>query len=101
MGVVCLRVVAAYCRSDKSSPRDQDRVSSTDTHLRVLGTNAHCYLDCRLPLPQEVPLTFKTLPEYFIEDLVEYWAFVLQYVVHSPDPISTVLNKRAATTLRL
>jgi len=27
---------------------------------------------------------FKTLPEYFVEDIVEYWAFVLQCVVHNP-----------------
>ena len=58
-------------------------------------------IDCRLPLPQEVPLTFKTLPEYFVEDLVEYWAFVLQCVVHNPHLLIMVLNKRAAITLQL
>jgi ubiquitin conjugation factor E4 B len=35
-----------------------------------------------LPLPQEVPMAFRTLPEYFVEDIVNYLLFVVQY---SPD----------------
>lgn len=52
-------------------------------------------------MPQEVPLAFKALPEYFVEDLVEYWAFVLQWVARNPYPGNMVLNKRAATHPRL
>lgn len=33
-----------------------------------------------LPLPKEVPLSFKVLPEYTIEDVVEYHLFVLRSV---------------------
>jgi hypothetical protein len=48
------------------------------------------YWGCRLPLLEEVPLTFKTLPEYFVEDLVEYWAFLLQCVVRNTYPITGI-----------
>ena len=33
----------------------------------------------RLPLPQEVPWSFRVLPEYLIEDVIEYYTFVLRY----------------------
>ena len=38
-------------------------------------------LPCRLPLPKEVPIAFKTLPEYIIEDIVEYHLFISRLVV--------------------
>ncbi|KAG6900051.1 hypothetical protein C0993_003682 [Termitomyces sp. T159_Od127] len=31
-----------------------------------------------IPLPEEVPLSFRVLPEYIIEDIVEYFLFVVQ-----------------------
>lgn len=31
----------------------------------------------RLPLPQEIPTAFKMLPEYFIEDIVDYYLFLV------------------------
>ena len=36
-----------------------------------------------LPLPQEVPLTFRVLPEYFIEDVVDYFLFIVRYTPDS------------------
>ncbi|KAF7298968.1 U-box domain-containing protein [Mycena indigotica] len=36
----------------------------------------------QLPLPQEVPMAFRVLPEYIVEDIVDYLHFVVQY---SPD----------------
>ena len=35
----------------------------------------------RLPLPKEVPMTFRVLPEYIVEDIVDYLHFAVQYVV--------------------
>jgi ubiquitin conjugation factor E4 B len=34
----------------------------------------------RLPLPKEVPMAFRALPEYIIEDVVEYLIFAVQSV---------------------
>lgn len=31
-----------------------------------------------LPLPDEVPMYFRTLPEYFLEDVVDYLHFAVQ-----------------------
>jgi ubiquitin conjugation factor E4 B len=32
----------------------------------------------RLPLPKDVPMTFRVLPEFIIEDVVEYFLFVVR-----------------------
>ncbi|KAG6377167.1 ubiquitin elongating factor core-domain-containing protein [Boletus reticuloceps] len=37
-----------------------------------------------LPLPQEVPMSFRVLPEYILEDVVEFFLFVTR---HSPDSL--------------
>ncbi|KIM56094.1 hypothetical protein SCLCIDRAFT_133427 [Scleroderma citrinum Foug A] len=37
-----------------------------------------------LPLPQEVPMSFRVLPEYILEDVVEYFLFVVR---HAPDSL--------------
>ena len=39
---------------------------------------------CRLPLPQEVPESFKVLPEYIVEDVVDYHLYVVR---QSPDSL--------------
>ena len=42
------------------------------------------YLICltiRLPLPQEVPMSFRVLPEYIIEDIVDSYYFSVQWVM--------------------
>jgi ubiquitin conjugation factor E4 B len=36
----------------------------------------------RLPLPKEVPMAFRVLPEYILEDIVDYLHFIVQT---SPD----------------
>ncbi|KAF7314288.1 U-box domain-containing protein [Mycena kentingensis (nom. inval.)] len=36
----------------------------------------------QIPLPQEVPMSFRVLPEYIVEDIVDYLHFVVQW---SPD----------------
>jgi hypothetical protein len=36
-------------------------------------------LSCRLPLPKDVPMTFRVLPEFIIEDVVEFFLFVVRY----------------------
>ncbi|KAF8558253.1 hypothetical protein OG21DRAFT_1455716 [Imleria badia] len=37
-----------------------------------------------LPLPQDVPMSFRVLPEYILEDVVEFFLFVTR---HSPDSL--------------
>jgi len=32
----------------------------------------------RLPLPTEVPMSFRVLPEYIVEDIVDYLFFAVQ-----------------------
>lgn len=55
-----------------------------------------------LPLPQEVPMAFRVLPEYIVEDIVEYLFFAVQYAISrifsrklsqlKPGPHQTSLN---------
>ncbi|KAF8315752.1 ubiquitin elongating factor core-domain-containing protein [Cantharellus anzutake] len=40
-----------------------------------------------LPLPQEVPEIFRHLPEYFVEDVIEFYLYVVK---HTPDSIRVV-----------
>jgi ubiquitin conjugation factor E4 B len=42
----------------------------------------------RLPLPKEVPLDFRVLPEYILEDVIDYLFFAVRYV-HVPAVISS------------
>ncbi len=37
-----------------------------------------CYIS--LPLPKDVPMDFRALPEYIVEDIVDYLFFAVQYV---------------------
>lgn len=39
-----------------------------------------------LPLPQEQPEAFKSLPEYFLEDVVDHFKFVTQAMPHVSIP---------------
>ena len=39
-----------------------------------------CY---RLPLPKEVPLDFRVLPEYIVEDIIDYLFFAVRYALIS------------------
>lgn len=38
-------------------------------------------LNSRLPLPKEVPMSFRVLPEYIVEDIVDYLFFAVQWVL--------------------
>lgn len=38
----------------------------------------HCH---RLPLPKEVPLDFRVLPEYIPEDVIDYLFFAVRYAL--------------------
>lgn len=38
----------------------------------------------RLPLPKEVPLGFRVLPEYVLEDVIDYFFFAVRYALGSP-----------------
>lgn len=37
----------------------------------------------RLPLPKEVPLDFRVLPEYILEDVIDYLFFAVRYALVS------------------
>jgi ubiquitin conjugation factor E4 B len=41
----------------------------------------------RLPLPKEVPMDFRVLPEYIVEDIVGYLFFAVQYVLSRAAPL--------------
>ncbi|KAF8579833.1 hypothetical protein K439DRAFT_1522775 [Ramaria rubella] len=45
---------------------------------------AHPSPGIELPLPQEIPTAFKMLPEYFVEDIVDYYLFL---VSHQPQSL--------------
>jgi ubiquitin conjugation factor E4 B len=36
------------------------------------------FLNSRLPLPKVVPMSFRVLPEYIVEDIVDYLFFAVQ-----------------------
>ena len=40
------------------------------------SADIQCLLLIRLPLSKDVPLEFRVLPEYMIEDVIEYMVFV-------------------------
>ncbi|KAG2129448.1 ubiquitin elongating factor core-domain-containing protein [Suillus clintonianus] len=46
------------------------------------GTHPNPVVD--LPLPKDVPMTFRVLPEFIIEDVVEFFLFVVR---HSPESL--------------
>ncbi len=52
----------------------------------------------RLPLPKEVPMDFRVLPEYIVEDIVEYLFFAVQYVLSRSFFVSALL--KCCTTYR-
>jgi ubiquitin conjugation factor E4 B len=39
---------------------------------------SHPNLTVDLPLPLDVPMTFRVLPEYFLEDVVDYFLFIVR-----------------------
>ncbi|KIJ62650.1 hypothetical protein HYDPIDRAFT_41789 [Hydnomerulius pinastri MD-312] len=51
---------------------------------RVDPKNLHPSPVVQLPLPQEVPMSFRVLPEYILEDVVEYFLFIVR---HSPNSL--------------
>ncbi|KAG6890617.1 hypothetical protein C0995_006593 [Termitomyces sp. Mi166 len=57
----------------------QTQLSDPEFTFRSLGFTTFL---STIPLPEEVPLSFRVLPEYIIEDIVEYFLFVVQT---SPD----------------
>ncbi|CAK5270237.1 unnamed protein product [Mycena citricolor] len=48
----------------------------------------------QIPLPQEVPMDFRVLPEYIVEDIVEYLYFVTQSVIASDSRDAATSNRR-------
>lgn len=32
----------------------------------------------RLPLPQDVPMSFRVLPEFILEDVIDYFLFIVR-----------------------
>jgi ubiquitin conjugation factor E4 B len=62
----------------------------------------------RLPLPETIPEVFKMLPEFFVDDILEYYLFVVRFAPsisiimasltlpltsHTPDVLSPVIKK--------
>jgi hypothetical protein len=61
--------------------RSQEGTSQSTYGVRVYSSFL-CFplkLDvCRIPLPKEVPMAFRVLPEYIVEDIVTYLHYVTQ-----------------------
>lgn len=54
---------------------------STDLFIEfVIKHTIDTFAVCRLPLPKDVPAIFKVLPEYIVEDVVDYHSFTIRYV---------------------
>lgn len=51
---------------------------------KVDPRGSHPQTTVELPLPQEVPMSFRVLPEYILEDVIEYFLFVVR---HSPNSL--------------
>lgn len=53
--------------------------------IMPLFGNAPRSLLLRLPLPEVIPEDFRMLPEYFLEDVVDYYIFVMRLVLSEPE----------------
>lgn len=52
------------------------------------------FLYTRLPLPKEVPEAFRMLPEYLIEDVIEFYLFLVRCGVFRFEFATAKLNGR-------
>lgn len=64
--------------SSKTIPRSNCLVS--DVRRKSLCLIHNVALAFSLPLPKEPPKAFTMLPEYFIEDIVEFYFFLVRFV---------------------
>ena len=60
----------------KTHPKPVVESVSDPSHLCSL---AHAHR--RLPLPKEAHLDFRVLPEYILEDIIDYLFFVVRYAI--------------------
>ncbi|KAH9819920.1 ubiquitin elongating factor core-domain-containing protein [Melampsora americana] len=62
-------------------------------------THQHPKVPIKLPLPQDCPLAFRMLPEYVLEDVIEFYSFISR---HSPPTLlrsSAVIDELLTFTL--
>ena len=52
--------------------------SVSDLSLFLFPSSCFCR---RLPLPKDVPLDFRVLPEYILEDIIDYLFFAVRYAL--------------------
>ncbi|KAG6897645.1 hypothetical protein C0992_012624 [Termitomyces sp. T32_za158] len=71
-----------YAQSSRIDLKEETRIKATWVIRQVDPKKTHPNPLAEIPLPEEVPLSFRVLPEYIIEDIVEYFLFVVQT---SPD----------------
>lgn len=45
-----------------------------------------------LPLPEDVPMSFRILPEYIIEDIVDYLAYAVRFVAYMQPTIPLICS---------
>jgi ubiquitin conjugation factor E4 B len=50
--------------------------------LRLVSGGTYPQKPLHLPLPEEEPMAFKCLPEYFVEDIVDNFKFITQHMPH-------------------
>jgi ubiquitin conjugation factor E4 B len=66
-----------YADPRKTHPKPV--VESVSELLLPTFSRSRSCLYRRLPLPKEVPLDFRVLPEYILEDIIDYLFFVVRY----------------------
>lgn len=47
-------------------------------HILIVENNK---ITTRVPLPEEIPIVFRILPEFFLEDVVDFLLFLMRYVL--------------------
>jgi len=67
---------------DRLIQRKRTLIRSSSESKSLLPSTEFDRSRLRLPLPREVPMAFRVLPEYLLEDVVEYLSFTVTSVSH-------------------
>jgi ubiquitin conjugation factor E4 B len=64
----------------QADPKKTHPHPTVECVIDIRGDKSRLMFPTRLPLPKEVPMSFRVLPEYLVEDIVDYLYFAVQYV---------------------
>lgn len=87
-------------RSLPSTSQDAYQVSKQSRHYIQIPCPKLCVIrQPRLPLPQECPLAFRMLPEYVLEDVIEFYGFISNHSPHTLLQSPAVIDELLTFTL--